>query len=63
MGDDITEGDMSLHFLSIGFDKKIKSYEVAQINKRIRDIKFLKNDNKLIMFLESGEIGIFKKVS
>jgi len=63
MGDDITEGDLSLHFLSVGFDKKIKSYEVAHINKRIRDIKFLKNDNKLIMFLESGEIGIFKKVS
>ena len=63
MGDDISEGDLSLHFFSVGFDKKIKSYEVAQINKRIRDIKFLKNENKLIMFFESGEIGIFKKVS
>ncbi|MDC1151440.1 PQQ-dependent sugar dehydrogenase [Pelagibacteraceae bacterium] len=63
MGDNITEGDMSLHFLSVGLNKKIESYEVVQINKRIRDIKFLESENKLIMFLESGEIGIFKKIN
>jgi len=53
---------MSLHFINLNSDKKIMNYEIVIINERIRDLKFINDKNELLLFLESGEIALIKKV-
>ena len=62
MGDDISEGDMSLHFFSLDSKMSISNHEIMIVNERIRDLKFIEDKNELILFLESGEIAFLKKV-
>lgn len=62
LGDNITEGDMSLHFFIFDKDFKIKKHEIIVINDRIRDLKYLKKEKKIILFLENAELAILNKV-
>ena len=55
------KNQMSIHFMEID-KKEIKSYEVLEIKERVRDIIFIKELNKIVLFLEtSGSIAIIDK--
>ena len=62
LGDNISEGDMSLHYLV--FDKEFngKQHEIININNRIRDLKYLKKEKKIILFLENAELALIEKI-
>ena len=53
---------MSLHYLV--FDKKFNSikHEIIKVNNRIRDLKYLKKEKKIILFLENAELALIKKI-
>ena len=53
---------MSLHFFIFDKDFKIKKHEIIVINDRIRDLKYLKKEKKIILFLENAELAILNKV-
>ena len=53
---------MSLHFFIFDKDFKNKKHEIIEINDRIRDLKYLKKDKKIILFLENAELAIINKV-
>jgi hypothetical protein len=57
-----TLNQMSIHFMEID-GKEIKSYDVLEINERVRDIIYIKELKKIILFLETtGSIAIIDKV-
>lgn len=62
MGNDIEEGDMSLHIINI---EKIEDSNIIPLNNRIRDIKKIDNTQTYLLTFESnlngGGIGLFKK--
>ena len=64
LGKDSDNGQLSIHHLKIDFEKpEIIKYDIIRIRERIRDIKYLKELNLVLMFLESsGSIGILKKI-
>mgnify|MGYP007000275187 len=37
-------------------------HEIIVINDRIRDLKYLKKEKKIILFLENAELAILNKV-
>ena len=62
LGDTPEVGQMSLHFLKIDKDNfEIKEENIFQINERVRDIIFLKEEKIIAMFLETtASIGLIK---
>ena len=53
---------MSIHFMEIDKKKKIKSYDVLELNERVRDIIYIEELKKIVLFLEtSGSIAIIDK--
>ena len=63
MGWDIEEGDKSLHHIVLNENYLIKEHNILKINERIRDMIYIKQYNKVFLFLEnSASIGIFEKI-
>ena len=62
MGNDPkNEGQMSLHFLSLNKKNQIKQNEVFSINERVRDLIYDKENNQVILFLETtSSIGVLR---
>ena len=61
MGYDLDEGDMSIHHFILSNDNIILQHNVLPINERIRDIIYVKEVNKIFIFLEtSASIGILE---
>ncbi len=60
MGTIIEEGDMSIHHIKLDDDlKKIIKEDLILIGERIRDFKYLKDINKIILFMENSPgIGV-----
>ena len=59
MGNDLSEGDLSLHHLILNNDFSIFEHRVIPINERIRDLIYVEELNKFFLFLEStGSIGV-----
>ena len=62
LGQDVNEGDMSLHLINLDNNFLYKGSEQVILNERIRDMIYLDKENKIILFLEtSGSIGILSK--
>lgn len=62
MGTNIKEGDLSLHQIRLNSDNNdIIYHDIIGIGERIRDLIYVENLNKFIMFLEnSASIGILE---
>ena len=60
MGDKVEEGDLSFHHIKLDKEyKKILKEDIIVIGERIRDFKYIKNLNKIILFIENSPgIGI-----
>jgi hypothetical protein len=60
MGKHIEEGDLSLHHIKINKDtNEVSFHEIIPINERIRDIMYVKELNKFILWLEnSASLGL-----
>lgn len=64
MGDDVSEGDKSLHFISLDDNLKIQNINIIKLNERVRDMVFDKEGNQVIMFLEnSASIALINKLN
>lgn len=64
MGDDVSEGDMSLHFISLDNNLEIKNRSIIKLNERVRDMVFDKEGNQVIIFLEnSASIAVINKLN
>ena len=63
MGKDLIEGDLSIHHLSIDNEyKNIIREDIIPIGERIRDLMYIKDINKVVMFLEnSASVGVLNK--
>lgn len=58
MGNKSEEGDLSIHFLTLKANKVI-AHKIVNLDERIRDIIFIKEKNKYVLFLEtSTSIGV-----
>jgi len=58
LGSNSKEGDLSLHFFKIE-DQNYIEKSIVNLNQRIRDLAYNKNENKLILVLENPtEIGV-----
>ena len=58
MGNNSEEGDLSIHLLTLEANNVI-NHKIVNLDERIRDIIFIKEKNKYILFLESStSIGI-----
>ena len=63
MGDNLSEGDLSIHHIrfSNNYDLIIK-HNIINIGDRIRDMKYSKKDNSLLLVLENQKaLGIIFK--
>ena len=62
MGDNIDEGDMSIHYFEMDYsENKILNHEVFPVKERIRDIIYVEKKNMFLLFLDStASIGILK---
>ena len=59
MGSLLKEGDLSLHYLKADKNFKIIDHKILKVNERIRDIKYVKELNKVFLFYEtSAAIGV-----
>jgi len=64
MGNNVSEGDRSLHFISLDKNLKIQNKKIIGLNERVRDIVFDKEENQIIMFLEnSASIAVINKLN
>ena len=64
MGNNVSEGDRSLHFISLDQNLKIQNKKIVELNERVRDIVFDKEENQVIMFLEnSASIAVINKLN
>ena len=56
----LEEGDLSIHHIKLDEDlKKIIMEDIIVIGERIRDLKYIKDINKIILFMENSPgIGI-----
>ena len=63
MGNNLKEGDLSIHHISIDDEyKNIIKEDIIPIGERIRDLIYIKDINKVILFLEnSASIGVLNK--
>ena len=63
LGNDPSEGDMSLHVIAIDKNyKKLLTHEVTNIESRIRDIINLGNGNFLLSLETSSTLGFLSKL-
>jgi len=61
MGNKIEEGDLSLHLLTLNDNKTLAAHNIIPINERVRDMIFIKEVNKIFLFLEStASIGVLE---
>ena len=61
MGGDVEEGDLSVHQFILNSDLKIEQHNIIAVNDRVRDMIYIKELNKIFLFLESsGSIGILE---
>ena len=62
MGSKITEGDLSIHHISLNDSfNEIISTDTIPIGERIRDMIYIKDHKKVFLFLEtSASIGILE---
>ena len=59
MGWEIEEGDRSIHQIILNPDLTIAEHNIMPIGERVRDIIYVKELNRILLFLEStGSIGI-----
>ena len=59
MGQDLEEGDRSIHVFVLGDDYKIEQSSVLPVDERIRDMLYVEELNKLFIFMEtSASIGV-----
>ena len=59
MGNNLNEGDKSIHYFVLDENNKIKNYNYTAIGERIRDLKYIENLEIIIMVLEnSPSLGI-----
>lgn len=64
MGNDILEGDLSLHQIILDANYLFNKHYVIPIGDRVRDIKYIRDMNKIFLYLEtSGSIGILESIS
>jgi len=64
MGWDIKEGDLSVHQVILNPDLTIEQHNIIPIGERVRDIIYVEELNKMLLFLESsGSIGILEAVN
>ena len=55
MGTKKEEGDLSIHHLSLDENlNKIIKHDVIFIGERIRDLKYIKDLNKILLFIENS---------
>ena len=61
LGNDIKEGDLSIHQFIINKDSKIEKHSILPVGERIRDIIYVQELNKIFMTLDSsGSIGVLE---
>ena len=61
MGGDTREGDLSLHYYELDDDYSKLYYKVIPIDERVRDMIFVRDKNKIILFLEkSASIAVIE---
>ena len=61
MGNKIREGDLSLHYLTLNEDKTLIVHDIIPIKERVRDMIYVKEANKIFLFLETtASIGILE---
>ena len=59
MGNNLNEGDKSIHYFILDENNEIKNYNYTAIGERIRDLKYIENLGVIIMVLEnSPSLGI-----
>ena len=60
MGKIIEEGDLSIHHIKLDYElKKIEREDIIVIGERIRDMKYITDLNKIILFVENSPgIGV-----
>tara|TARA_Y100000591_G_C21834743_1_gene701787 strand:+ start:1065 stop:2573 length:1509 start_codon:yes stop_codon:yes gene_type:complete len=59
MGSLIKEGDLSLHYIKTDKNFKMIDHKILELNERIRDIKYIKELNKVFLFFDtSASIGV-----
>ena len=62
LGKNTKEGDMSLHKIVLDNNFNFIERTFKVLNERIRDLKYIENENIIIMYFEtSSSIGILKK--
>jgi len=63
MGWEIEEGDRSIHQIILNPDLTIAEHNIMPIGERVRDIIYVKELNRILLFLEStGSIGILEAI-
>ena len=61
MGGDVEEGDLSVHQFILNSDLKIVQHNIIAVNDRVRDMIYIKELNKIFLFLESsGSVGVLE---
>ena len=61
LGGDVEEGDLSVHQFILNSDLKIEQHNIIAVNDRVRDMIYIKELNKIFLFLESsGSIGVLE---
>lgn len=61
MGWDVEEGDLSIHQLILDAELKVEQHNIMSVGERIRDMIYIKELNKIFLFLEtSGSIGVLE---
>ena len=65
MDTDLSEGDLSIHHLQFSKDySTILEEDIIPIGERVRDLLYIKDWNKIILFLEtSGSIALLETKS
>jgi len=57
----IEEGDMSIHQFILDADLKIEQHNIMPVGERVRDMIYIEELNKILLFLESsGSIGMLE---
>ena len=63
LGYNIEEGDLSIHQIILNPDLTIAEHNIMPIEERVRDIIYVKELNRILLFLESsGSIGILEAI-
>ena len=61
LGQDIEEGDLSIHQFILDADLKIEQHNIMPVGERVRDMIYIEELNKIFLFLESsGSIGVLE---